>query len=169
MTIQNLKDLLLHVLQDVHHAEYLLAKALPNRLQPADWRELGRALEGHLTETKQHIRRLEESCEPARLPAIESARREAGDGVLEVKEADARDGRMIAAAQTMKHFVLARYGMLISWANLLGLSEPAAPAVPRNDKAAAEPADGAASRLAKDPIEYASLGERLTALLERKT
>jgi len=41
----------------------------------------------------------------------------------EIKDKETRDAAMIAAAQAVEHYEIARYGALVSWANLLDMAD----------------------------------------------
>jgi ferritin-like metal-binding protein YciE len=132
MKIENLNDLFLHTLQDIYYAENHIVKALPKMVKGADSAQLSKAFEGHLEETKEQIKRLdqvfkllEQKPKASKCPAIDGILKEADELMSEIKDADTRDAAMIAAAQAVEHYEITRYGTLISWANLLGMSEAA--------------------------------------------
>ena len=132
MKIEKLSDLFLHTLQDIYFAEKHIFKALPKMVKTADSSELAKALDGHLTETKEHVARLEQvfgliGVKPraAKCPAILGILDEAKELMTEIKYPDTRDAAMIAAGQAVEHYEITRYGTLVSWANLLGM-QPAA-------------------------------------------
>ena len=127
MKIAKLSDLFLHTLQDIYYAEKHIVQALPKMVKAADSRELGKAFESHLAETKEQVTRLEQAFEmlsqkpkATKCPAIEGILEEAQELMEEIKDPDTRDAAMIAAAQAVEHYEITRYGTLVSWANLLG-------------------------------------------------
>jgi ferritin-like metal-binding protein YciE len=130
MKIENLSDLFLHTLKDIYYAEKQIVKALPKMAKAADAKELARAFDSHLEETKGQIERLEEvfkllGKKPAgeKCPAIDGILEEGEELMSEIKDPDTRDAAMIAAAQAVEHYEITRYGTLVSWAELLGLSD----------------------------------------------
>jgi ferritin-like metal-binding protein YciE len=132
MKIENLKDLFLHTLQDIYFAENEIVKALPKMIKTADSKDLAKALEAHLGETKEQITRLKkvfefcgEKAQGEECPAIEGIIAEADELMKEIKDPDTRDAAMIAAAQAVEHYEITRYGTLVSWAQLLGLNDAA--------------------------------------------
>ena len=132
MKIEKLSDLFLHTLQDIYYAEKNIVKALPKMVKAADSKELSKAFDGHLTETKEHVTRLEQvfkllNQKPTAktCPAIDGILKEAEELMGEIKDPDTRDAAMIAAAQAVEHYEITRYGTLVSWANLLGKPEAA--------------------------------------------
>ena len=132
MKVEKLSDLFLHTLQDIYYAEKNIVKALPKMVKAADSKELSKAFDGHLTETKEHVTRLEQvfkliNQKPTAktCPAIDGILKEAEELMGEIKDPDTRDAAMIAAAQAVEHYEITRYGTLVSWANLLGMSDAA--------------------------------------------
>jgi len=130
MKIQNLSDLFLHTLKDIYFAENQIVKALPKMAKAADAKELARAFESHLAETKEQITRLEQvfkllgkKPEGEKCPAIEGILEEGEDLMKEIKDPDTRDAAMIAAAQAVEHYEITRYGTLVSWGELLHLPD----------------------------------------------
>jgi ferritin-like metal-binding protein YciE len=53
-------------------------------------------------------------------PAIDGIIDEADEVSGEVAENEVLDAAIIAAAQTVEHYEIARYGTLVAWANQLG-------------------------------------------------
>ncbi|MBZ8131755.1 ferritin-like domain-containing protein [Afifella sp. IM 167] len=130
MSIENLKDLYLHTLKDIYFAENQIQKALPKMASKAKSAELKKLFEAHLDETKGQITHLKEvfkilgeKAEGEECPAIEGIIEETEELIGEIKDADTRDAGMIAAAQAVEHYEIARYGTLLAWGELLGLDE----------------------------------------------
>jgi ferritin-like metal-binding protein YciE len=82
-----------------------------------------------LAQTQQQIHRLEKVFEmhgsqakAVDCPAIDGIIKEAKEIMGDVKLEDkVLDSAMIAAAQAVEHYEIARYGLLIAWARQLGL------------------------------------------------
>ncbi len=132
MKIEKLSDLFLHTLQDIYFAEKHIVKALPKMVKAADSAELAKALTAHLGETREHVTRLEQVFDllekkpkASKCPAILGILDEASELMAEIKEPDTRDAAMIAAGQAVEHYEITRYGTLVSWANLLGMTAAA--------------------------------------------
>jgi ferritin-like metal-binding protein YciE len=132
MKVENLSDLFVHTLKDIYFAEKQIIKALPKMIKAADSKELARALDAHLEETKGQVTRLEEvfkllgkKSEGEKCPAIEGILKEGDELMHEIKDPDTRDAAMIAAAQAVEHYEITRYGTLVSWAELLKLPDAA--------------------------------------------
>ncbi len=130
MKIENLSDLFLHTVKDIYFAENQIVKALPKMVKASDSKELAHAFEAHLEETKEQITRLEKvfkllgkKPEGEKCPAIEGILKEGEELMKEIKDPDTRDAAMIAAAQAVEHYEITRYGTLVSWGELLGLTD----------------------------------------------
>ena len=130
MAEKNLKDLLLHTLKDVYFAEHEILKALPEMAKAAGSDKLRQAFETHRSQTEQQVQRLNdvfgllgEKPEGVRCEAIQGILAEGREVMEEFKDGPALDAGLIAAAQAVEHYEIARYGALRSWAELLGLDE----------------------------------------------
>ena len=124
--IKNMSDLHLHVLQDIYYAEQQILKALPDMIEKAKNRELIAAFKVHLGETEKQISRLEQAFEllgkapkATACPAIDGIIKEANEIAGECEE-KALDAALVAAAQSVEHYEITRYGSLISWSEELG-------------------------------------------------
>ena len=58
-------------------------------------------------------------------PAIKGILEEGEEDMKEAKDPDVLDAGMIADAQAVEHYEIARYGTMIAWANQLGMNEAA--------------------------------------------
>lgn len=130
MAEKNLKDLLLHTLKDVYYAEHEILKALPEMAKVAGTDKLRQAFESHRTQTEQHVERLkqvfaalEQKPEGEPCEAIQGIIAEGQEVIQEFQGGPALDAGLIAAAQAVEHYEIARYGALRSWAELLGLED----------------------------------------------
>ena len=59
MELETLKDLYIHELKDLYSAENQLLKALPKMAKAATNRELAKGFNDHLSQTEEHVARLE--------------------------------------------------------------------------------------------------------------
>ena len=130
MAEKNMKDLFLHTLKDVYFAEHEILKALPEMAMAARASQLRQALETHRSQTEQQIQRLEDifgaldqKAEGVPCEAIKGLLEEGREVMQEFAGGPALDAGLIAAAQAVEHYEIARYGALRSWAELLGLDE----------------------------------------------
>lgn len=122
-----MEDLLLHGLQDIYYAKQQITKALPKSIGQATNRDLAHALKLHLEETNKQIERLEQvfkklGQKPAGTdcPAIDGLIKEADATSSEVDDKSVLDAAIVASAQAVEHYEIARYGTLIAWAEELG-------------------------------------------------
>ena len=58
--IKTLDDLFVHQLRDIYYAEKQIVQALPEMIEKAKDPGLKHGFEGHLGETKNHVKRLEQ-------------------------------------------------------------------------------------------------------------
>ena len=154
MAAKNLKDLFIHTLKDVYYAETAITKALPKMAKAASSDDLRKAFEKHLKQTAGQITRLERvfqilGMKPAAVPceAIKGILKEGDEVVEEFEGSPALDAGLIAAAQAVEHYEIARYGTLKCWASELGM-------------------EGAAHLLEQTLNEEKSTDEALTGLAE---
>jgi ferritin-like metal-binding protein YciE len=129
--MKTLADIFEHTLQDIYYAEQALTKALPKMEKAATDAELKAAFNHHLAETKEQITLLNQVFKSVGLPAkgvkcdaIEGLIKE-GEGVIEEASDRALNAGLIAAAQAVEHYEIARYGTLREWAKELGHTEAA--------------------------------------------
>jgi ferritin-like metal-binding protein YciE len=125
--IKTMNDLFVHQLKDIYYAEKRIVGALPTMIEKTTSPELRQAFEKHLTETKNHVKRVEEvfqmhgvEAEAVTCPAIDGIIKEADEVAGEVADKKVLDAALIAAAQAVEHYEMARYGTLIAWAKQLG-------------------------------------------------
>lgn len=129
MTVKDkdLNDLFLDTLKDIYYAEKHILKALPKMAKAASSDKLRAAFEKHHDETEGQIERLDQVFEllgkPARgktCDAIEGILNEGKEIMEEYKGCEALDAGLLAAAQAVEHYEIARYGTLKQWAQQLG-------------------------------------------------
>lgn len=130
--IQNLRELLVYELKDLHSAETQLVKALPKMAKAASDDDLADAFEEHLEQTRGQIERLERAFEVLgekpkgkTCEAMKGLIAEGEDILTEDATDDVRDAALIAAAQKIEHYEIAGYGTVRTFANLLGEKEVA--------------------------------------------
>jgi ferritin-like metal-binding protein YciE len=129
---KRLDNLFLDGLKDLYYAEKKILKALPKMAKAAEGDDVSAAFEKHLTETEAQVDRLEQVFalldKPARgktCPAIDGLVEEGSEILEDYKNAPAIDAGLVAAAQAVEHYEIARYGTLVVWAEQLGMSEAA--------------------------------------------
>jgi ferritin-like metal-binding protein YciE len=127
---KTLHDLFHDTLKDIYFAEKKILAALPKMAKAAQSEELRAAFEKHESETQEHVSRLEsvfeqidaaprgKTCE-----AIVGIIEEGQEIMKEYKGKPALDAGLLAAAQAVEHYEIARYGTLKTWASELGLKD----------------------------------------------
>ncbi|TIM21719.1 MAG: ferritin-like domain-containing protein [Mesorhizobium sp.] len=127
---KGLEDLFHDGLKDVYYAERKILTALKKMAKGAESDQLTAAFEKHRDETEAQIERLQQVFEifgkraqGKTCPAIDGIIEEGQEILEEFKEAPALDAGLVAAAQEVEHYEIARYGTLITWAGLLGLKD----------------------------------------------
>ncbi|PAQ01184.1 ferritin-like domain-containing protein [Mesorhizobium mediterraneum] len=127
---KGLEDLFHDGLKDVYYAERKILTALKKMAKGAESDQLTAAFEKHRDETEAQIERLQQVFEifgkraqGKTCPAIDGIIEEGQEILEEFKEAPALDAGLVAAAQAVEHYEIARYGTLITWAGLLGLKD----------------------------------------------
>lgn len=125
--IKSMDDLFVHQLKDIYYAEKRILSALDDMIAKASTAELRQAFESHRAETATHVQRVEQvfrqhGVEPdtVKCPAIDGIIDEADDIGSEVEDKRVLDAALIAAAQAVEHYEIARYGTLVAWATTLG-------------------------------------------------
>ncbi len=157
-----LEGLFLETLRDIYYAERKILKALPKMARSAQSPELRAAFEKHKAETEGQIERLQQVFElvGARAqgktcPAIDGIIEEGEEIMDAFKGQPALDAGLLAAAQAVEHYEIARYGTLRSWAGALGMQE----AVTLLDQTLSEESatDEALTELAEGSVNEAAL------------
>ncbi|MER9134727.1 ferritin-like domain-containing protein [Mesorhizobium sp. M0830] len=124
---KGLEDLFLDGLKDLYYAEKKILRTLPKMARAAESEEVTAAFEKHRIETEGHVDRLEEvfekigrSARGKTCPAIDGIVEEGSEVLEEYEGAPALDAGLVAAAQAVEHYEIARYGTLIAWAEQMG-------------------------------------------------
>jgi ferritin-like metal-binding protein YciE len=132
MATKTMNDLLLSTMQDVYYAERQILKALPKLAKASENQELKNALLHHREETQGQVERLQkafdalgkrargQTCE-----AINGLIEEGDEVVEEFPEGTIRDAGILACAQAVEHYEMARYGTMVAWAKAIGADEVA--------------------------------------------
>ena len=132
MALDSLEALFEDTLRDMYYAEKKLTRILPKMAKKASTEELAEAFTSHAAETEGQVRRIEKvfqmldkTARAKKCEALEGLSAE-GDHVMEEAEADGvLDAGLIASAQAVEHYEIARYGTLIAWANQLDMADAA--------------------------------------------
>lgn len=123
-----LEDLFLETLKDIFFAERQILKGLPKLAKAAADPKLREAFMHHREETEGQVDRLRQVFEIIGKRA-QGKTCEAINGLLEESDellelspqpSPVRDAGLIAGAQAVEHYEMARYGALVAWAKALG-------------------------------------------------
>ena len=127
---KDLHDLFLDQLKDIYFAEKQILKALPKMAKAATSDKLRAAFEKHHDETEGQVERLERIFELIEKPAkgktcdaILGLLEEGKEVMEEYKGTEALDAGLLAAAQAVEHYEMARYGTMKAWAVMLGMKD----------------------------------------------
>lgn len=124
MTITNIEELFIDELKDVYSSEKQLVQALPKLAKASSSKDLKKAFEGHLSETKGHIKRIEQIFkllgETPKSKTCEATRglvEEGKDAIdTEFEGENLQDNLLIGCGQKVEHYEIASYGTLKAWA-----------------------------------------------------
>jgi ferritin-like metal-binding protein YciE len=127
---KTLQDLFHDTLKDIYFAEKKILTALPKMAKAAQSEHLKAAFTKHAGETEGQVNRLEqvfksigETPKGKTCDAIMGILEEGQEGMKEYKGTAALDAALLAAAQAVEHYEIARYGTLKCWAKEMGLNE----------------------------------------------
>jgi ferritin-like metal-binding protein YciE len=127
---KTLNDLFLMSLKDMYYAEKQILRALQKMAKAAESEELREAFLTHRDETQGQIERLEQvfemlgkkasgkTCE-----AMQGIIAEGQEVMEDFADSEALDAGLVAAAQSVEHYEISRYGTLKTWARELGMDD----------------------------------------------
>jgi len=127
--LDNLNDLFIEQLADLHSAETQLVDALPKMATAASHEELRQAFQHHLEETRDHVRRLDDIISGLDRTVTKQSEgmrgliREGEEIVSAAGDPAVRDAGLIAAAQRVEHYEIAAYGTARTLADQLDLGD----------------------------------------------
>ena len=132
MALATMQDLFIEQLKDLYSAEKQLVQALPKMAKAATTPELAQAITDHLSQTQNHVTRLEQcfehlnaSTRGKRCKGMEGLIEEGKETIEEDGEGVVKDAGLIAAAQRVEHYEISGYGTARTMASLLGLDDVA--------------------------------------------
>ena len=130
--METFKELFEETLKDIYYAEKAILKALPKMAKKASSKKLQTAFTKHQKETEKQVDRLDQVFEllgkrasGKKCPAIDGIIEEAEEVMKEAKDDTIRDAAMLAAAQSVEHYEISRYGTLVAWAEKMEMSDAA--------------------------------------------
>jgi ferritin-like metal-binding protein YciE len=132
MAVKTMEDLFLHGIQDIYYAEKQITQALPKMAKAVGKGDLAEAFEEHVKETRKQIDRLEkvfanckQKAKGTECPAIDGMIKETEEIMEETEDDDVLSAALLAGAQAVEHYEIARYGTLCEWAQVLGYDDSA--------------------------------------------
>ena len=130
--MKSMNDLMLHFLQDIYDAEKRGLRGMQKIARAAAGQELKEAILQHRDQSQQQISRLERVFEmvgkrPRGRPcaAMEGLADEVDEAIEEGEKGPVLDAALIAGAQAVEHYEIARYGTMAAWAKQTGMAEAA--------------------------------------------
>src|ERR1700730_17797664 len=127
METNRLKHLYIQELKDLYSAENQMVKALPKMAKASSSDDLRAGFEGHLSQTKEHVARLEEifkalgeSPKGKKCKGMQGLIMEGAEMIEEDPAPEELDAGLISAAQRVEHYEIAGYGCVSTYAKLLG-------------------------------------------------
>jgi ferritin-like metal-binding protein YciE len=128
MKLESLHELFVEELQDLYSAENQIIEALPDMIEEASSPQLKTALEQHLEETRNQVKRLEQifsqlqnvNKDGKTCKGMKGIIKDNEDLLDEDAEPEVLDAGMIAGAQRVEHYEIAGYGTVRTYAELLG-------------------------------------------------
>jgi ferritin-like metal-binding protein YciE len=155
--MKSMKDLFMHELGDLYHAENQLLMTLPKISERASSQELKSALQEHTEETREHVHRLEEcfrqmgeKAAAHECHAMKGIIAEAEEILAQEEDGELIDAALIGAAQKVEHYEIAGYGTATEWARTMGQDEVAR--ILGQTLGEEEKADGLLTKLARGGI-----------------
>jgi ferritin-like metal-binding protein YciE len=129
---KTLDELFHDTLKDIYFAEKKILATLPKMAKAAQNEELSAAFEKHRDETEVQVERLErvfaiidQKPQGKTCDAIVGLTEEGAEIMKEYKGSPALDAGLLAAAQSVEHYEISRYGTLRTWAEELGHTDAA--------------------------------------------
>lgn len=129
---KTLVDAFHETLKDIYYAEKQSVRALKKSAKAAEAPDLKEVFERHGQESATQLERLEQVFESiGKSPrsktceAMQGLAAEMEEDMDDFSGTEAADAVLIASAQAIEHYEIARYGTLVAWARKLGNSEAA--------------------------------------------
>jgi ferritin-like metal-binding protein YciE len=153
-------------IKDLYNAEKQLTKALPKLVKKATNPELRTALENHLGETEEHVRRLEQCAEMLGIKptgkvchGMMGVIDEANEHVGELEKGAVMDAVIIECGQKAEHYEIAGYGTICEWGKILGKNDVVK--ILKQTIAEEEKADAKLSQIAESKVNQMALQESI--------
>ncbi len=125
--MKSMKDLMLHFLQDIYYAERLSVKSYPKLVKAVGNEKLKQAFQEHKEQSEQQVERLKDVFEAMgkrakgkTSAAMDGLVEECEEAIEDAEPGPVLDAALIACAQAIEHYEMARYGAMAGWARQLG-------------------------------------------------
>ena len=160
--MSTLNELFEDSIKDLYNAEKQFLKAMPKLAKAATSPNLKAAIQKHIVETEEHVRRLEQVGQACGFKttgkmckAAQGLVEEATEHLEEYKGAGAvLDAAIVECAQKNEHYEICSYGTVLEWAKLLGYTE--AVQIMKMTIAEEEMTDQSLSQLAESEVNQAA-------------
>lgn len=128
--MKSMNDLVLHFLQDIYDAEKRGVRSMGKIGRSLENPELKQAIREHREQSQAQVHRLEQVFDAigkrARgktCAAMEGLTEEVEEAIEDADKGPVLDAALVACAQAIEHYEMARYGALIAWLRTMGLDE----------------------------------------------
>ena len=132
MEMETLQELFVEELKDLYSAENQILKAGPKMVKAIENAELKAAVDEHLKITEKQVQRLEkifkklgEKPTGKKCHGMEGLLSENKELMEEDAEQDVLEAGLIVGQQKVEHYEIAGYGLVVTFAKLLGDNEAA--------------------------------------------
>lgn len=167
--IKNFEELMHHQVADLISAEEQLTEALPEMAKAASDKELQKAFQDHLKETKEQLKRLEQvrdelgmkASEKATCKAMKGLIAEGSEAMKDIQPGPVLDAALIGAAQRVEHYEMAAYGTAVCHAKMCGLKSVVKLLQTTLDEEGN--ADKLLTKIAEGKVNQAAIDEQMTA------
>ncbi len=130
--MKSMNELMLHFLQDILYAEKLGVREMAKLAKAVDSQEVKELVLQHRDQTQKQVSRLEQVFEMfGKRPrgktcaAMEGLVDEVHEAIEAGEKGPVLDAALIASAQAVDHYEIARYGAMVAWARQMGMDEAA--------------------------------------------
>ncbi len=131
MKLSSFRELFIYLLSDIYAVENIIVAALPRVINAVESEELKKALQQHFAETKDQVKRLEECFYLlGDRPVVTAGAQEIRNLFIEAHKlgednppSPLMDATIIAIAQHVEHYEIAKYGTLAEFADCVDNTE----------------------------------------------
>ena len=130
--MKSMKDLMLQFLQDIYYAERLSVKSYLKLVKSVRNDQLRQAFQEHKEQSEQQVERLKDVFEAMgkrakgrTSAAMDGLVEECKEAIEDTEPGPVLDAALIACAQAIEHYEMARYGAMAGWAKQLGQDDVA--------------------------------------------